>query len=154
MLKKERKYGFRERMLEVHKKGLRNPELTPSSDEFELKDGILINIGTELDADGVVETAALDFADYLYKSMDVSASVSKKTGQITVKIADSSVDMTDANTTKGFRIDTDADGITVYGFDARGCAQGLYYLEKRMTIRRAPFIKFGTVKKKPLCTIA
>ena len=150
MLKKERKYGFRERMLEVHKKGLRNFELTPSADEFEVKDGISINIGAKLDSDGVIETAAFDFADYLYKSMDVSTSVSKKCGEITVKIADSSVDMSDADATKGFRIDTDTDGITVYGYDARGCAQGLYYLEKVMSIRKAPFVKFGTVKKKPL----
>lgn len=150
MLEKERKYGFRERMLEVHKKGIRNYELIPASDEFEVKDGILINIGTELDCDGVIETAAWDFTDYLYKSMDVSASVSKKSGQITVRIADSTVDMTDADATKGFRIDTNADGITVYGFDARGCAQGLYYLEKVMSIRKSPFVKFGTVTKKPL----
>lgn len=149
MLKKERKYGFRERMLEVHKKGIRNPELMPSSDEFEVKDGILINIGTELDCDGVIETAAWDFTDYLYKSMDISASVSKKSGQITVRIADSSIDMTDADATKGFVLDVNADGITVTGYDARGCAQGLYFLETLMTMRKAPYIKFGTVKKKP-----
>ncbi len=150
MLKKERKYGFRERMLDFHERGIRNFELSCADDEFLVKDGICINIGGNDDPDTVIETAAWDFTEYLYKSMEVSATVSKHCGAIKVKIADSSVDMTDADSTKGFRVDTNADGITIYGFDARGCAQGLYWLEKCMTIRKAPFIKYGTVKKKPL----
>ncbi len=150
MLKKERKYGFRERMLDFHEKGIRNFDLTAEKDEFAIKDGICINIGSNDDPDTVIETAAWDFVDYLYKSMDVSATVSKHCGAVRVKIADSATDMADADATKGFRIDTDDDGIIIYGFDARGCAQGLYYLEKCMTIRKAPFIKHGTVKKKPL----
>ena len=151
MLKKEINYKFHERMLEIHQKGIRDNSLTPSKDEFVIEEGICIAIGS--DADIVIETAAKDFADYLITSMGIASMVSYKSdieGAINVKIADSSVDMSDADATKGFRIDTNADGITVYGFDARGCAQGLYYLEKRMTIRKAPYIEFGTVKKKPL----
>ncbi len=151
MLNKERNYEFRERMLEIHKKDIRDFSLTASEDEFEITDGILIAIGK--DADIVTETAAKDFADFLLVSMEVGGAVSVKSdvkGAINVKVADETIDMTDADSTKGFRIDTDNDGITVYGFDARGCAQGLYYLEKVMTKRKAPFIKFGTVKKKPL----
>ncbi len=151
MLKKERNYQFRERMLEVHQKNLRNFDIVAENDEFIIDDGIFVAIGK--DADIVIETAAKDFLDYLITSMDIGAVLTKKEnvkGAINVKIADSSVDMIDADNTKGFRIDTDKDGITVYGFDARGCAQGLYYLEKVMTIRTAPYIKYGTVKKKPL----
>ena len=138
-------------MLEVHQKNLRDFNLKAENDEFEIEEGILIAIGK--DADVVVETAAKDFNDYLMTSMEIGGAITRKAdlkGAINVKIADSSVDMTDADSTKGFRIETSADGITVYGFDARGCAQGLYYLEKCMTVRKAPFIKYGTVKKKPL----
>ena len=151
MLKKERNYQFRERMLEVHRKNLRDFTLTAENDEFEINEGILIAIGK--DCDIVIETAAKDFNDYLMTSMEIGGAVSRKSdvsGAINVKIADTSVDMTGADSTKGFRIDTSADGITVFGFDARGCAQGLYYLEKCMTVRKAPFIKYGTVTKKPL----
>ncbi len=151
MLKKERNYEFRERMLEIHKKDIRDYNVKPEADEFCLSDGILIAIGK--DADIVTETAAKDFTDYLLTSMEIGGAVSVKEnvkGAINVKIADSSVDMTDADSIKGFRIDTCEDGITIYGFDARGCAQGLYYLEKCMTTRKAPYIKYGTVRKKPL----
>ena len=151
MLKKERNYEFRERMLEIHKKGIRDFSAEKSADEFEITDGILIAIGKN--ADIVTETAAKDFADFLLVSMEIGGAVSVKEnvkGAINVVAADKSIDMTDADTTKGFRIDTDGDGITIYGFDARGCAQGLYYLEKCMTKRKAPYIKYGTVKKKPL----
>ncbi len=151
MLKKERNYEFRERMLEIHKKGIRDFSLETLTDEFEINDGILIAIGK--DADIVTETAAKDFADYLLTSMEIGAAVTVREnvkGAINVRIADKYIDMTDADSTKGFRIDTDGDGIVVYGFDARGCAQGLYYLEKCMTKRKAPYIKYGIVKKKPL----
>jgi len=151
MLKKERKYGFRERMLQIHHKDIRNFELKAEKNEFELADGVLIAIGKK--ADIVVETAAKDFADYLLVSMNVAAAVITKSGlkgAVNVVIADDTTDMTGADATKGFRIDTDEDGITVTGFDARGCAQGLYYLEKCMTRRKAPFIQVGTIKKKPL----
>ena len=151
MLQKERKYGFRERMLQIHQKNIRNESLLPEQDEFELTEGIMIAIGKE--ADVVIETAARDFADYLFVSMGIAASVSRRSslkGAVNVVIADTMTDMTGADATKGFRIETDADGVTVTGFDARGCAQGLYYLEKCMTMRRAPFIKYGTVTKKPL----
>jgi len=151
MLKKERKYGFRERMLQIHQRNLREGNLKPEKNEFELTEGIMIAIDEA--ADMVVETAAKDFADYLLVSMGVGAAVTRQRslkGAVNVVIADDATDMTGADATKGFRIDTDAEGITVTGFDARGCAQGLYYLEKRMTMRRAPFIKHGTIKKKPL----
>ena len=45
MLKKERNYEFRERMLEIHKKGIRDYSLEAKTDEFQITDGILIAIG-------------------------------------------------------------------------------------------------------------
>ncbi len=151
MLKKERNYQFRERMLEVHQKNLRNYSIKAEDDEFVINEGIFVAIGKN--ADIVIETAAKDFLDYLITSMDIGAALTTKEnvkGAINVKIADETIDMTCADATKGFRVDVSADGITVYGFDTRGCAQGLYWLEKAMTIRKSPFIKYGTVKKKPL----
>ena len=90
MIKKERNYQFRERMLEVHQKNVRNYDLKAENDEFIIDDGIFVAIGK--DADVVIETAAKDFLDYLITSMDIGAVLTKKEnvkGAINVKIADS-----------------------------------------------------------------
>jgi len=49
----------------------------------------------------------------------------------------------------GFMIAADT-GIQVYGYDARGVAQGLFYLEDLMCMNRAPFITKGIIRKKPM----
>lgn len=49
MSQKERKYGFRERMLQIHQRNIRNESLVPKQDEFELNEGIMIAIGKETD---------------------------------------------------------------------------------------------------------
>lgn len=150
MLQKERRYGFRERMIEYHPEGIRRKEEKVSVDEFIVNDGVCVWIDIQNDGDRVVETAAWDLVHFLYKSMEISSSVSKNTGSIKVCVADESIDMTGADATKGFRIDVTVEGITIYGYDFRGCAQGIYYVEKSMLLRKAPYLKIGTVKKKPL----
>ena len=60
-MKQERNYAFRERMLQVHEKNLRDDNLLPLSDELELKDGLVISFAP--DADEVVLTAAKDLPE-------------------------------------------------------------------------------------------
>ncbi len=152
MLKKESNYDFRKRMLDVHKKNIRNKSLTLNNNETELSDGAVICISEN--AGEVLTTAAHDFVHYLFTSMNVSARVQRggsipAENSVTVTtISETPIDMGSANGYKGFRADID-DTIHICGYDERGAAQGLYYLEERMTIRKAPFLKKETVFRKP-----
>lgn len=137
----EKPYEFRKRMSEIHKKNLRDNTLICSADELELTNGCRIVIMP--DADEVTENAAKDFADYLFTSMNVSASLCRddaSDGDVLV--------YTDANSLgkSGYRIQT-ANQITVCAFDGRSASQALYYLEDVMTVRRAPFVPKGTKER-------
>ena len=152
MLKKEVNYEFRKRMLEVHKKDVRDFLLTVREDEFEIKDMTVISIPK--DAQEVAVVAAQDFCDFLLKSMSVSAMVKKGTSGAENKIElflaeDKGIDLGEYKGYRGYRIDTDENGIKVYANDYRGMAQALYYLEFMMELRKAPFIKKGSVSRKP-----
>ncbi|MFA7637642.1 MAG: hypothetical protein WCX81_07750, partial [Monoglobales bacterium] len=133
MLHKEQNYDFRKAMLETHKKDLRDYSILPAADEFEIKDGMKLVV--DPDASEVILTAAKDFADYLYTSMGVSVFVKKGTaadGDIFVATKNEiDCDLKNADSYKGFMVDV-ADKIIVCGFDDRGAAQGLYYLEDEM----------------------
>ncbi len=152
MQKKEKNYDFRKRMLEIHKKNIRNNKLAAKENETVLEDGAIIYISEN--AGEVAVTAAKDFADFLFTSMNISARIKKGTAKakensvIVTTVAETSADMGTANGYKGFRADIDG-SITVCGYDERGAAQGLYYLEEQMTIRCAPYVKNGTVFRKP-----
>lgn len=153
-MKQERNYAFRERMLQVHEKNLRDDNLLPLSDELELKDGLVISFAP--DADEVVLTAAKDFLDFLFTSMHVSAMLKHGineccTNVITLSLASvSGADLGDANGYRGFRMDIDDSNICIHGFDSRGISQALYYLEDMMSLRHAPYLKKGTIARRPL----
>lgn len=141
MLTKEQNYDFRKAMLQVHKKDLRDELIIPESDDFEITNGMSIVMPE--DATEVIRTAVMDFADYLYTSMGVSVLLKTgvpEDGEIYVATKDQIFcDLEGANSYKGFKVIVD-DRITVCGFDDRGAAQGLYFLEDEMTERRAPFL--------------
>ncbi len=152
MLKKEVNYEFRKRMLEVHKKDIRDFSLTASAEEFEIKDAIVITVPEN--AQEVAFVAAQDFCDFLLKSMNVAAAVKKGEADMQRKIElflaeDKGVDLGEYKGYRGYRIDTDENGIKIYANDCRGMAQALYYLEFMMELRRAPFIKKGSTSRKP-----
>lgn len=151
MLHTQQNYDFRKDMLEIHKKDLRDCSIKPSDDEFEIKDGMKIVI--DENASEVILTAAKDFADYLYTSMGVSLFVKKGApadGEIYVGTKNEIVaDLKNADSYKGFMVEV-ADKITVCGFDDRGAAQGLYFLEDEMTEKRAPYPTKKITRRKPL----
>ena len=150
----ERNYQFRERLLEIHKKNIRNINALRKDNEFEFKDGLCIYLPVK--CSDVVLTAAKDFEDYLFTSMNVSAmlkcSEAPKGGNCLTIKADygSESELGDAFGYRGFRIDINQNEVSVCGFDDRGIAQALYYLEDIMNIREAPFVQYGTLKRKPL----
>ncbi len=153
MLKKEKNYEFRKRMSIVHEENLRDESLIPNSDELEIKDGARIVIPT--DAGKVLKTVAFDFCDYLLTSMNVSVSVLKgldkaMAGDIVLATsAHTGEDLGEFATYKGVRANI-TDRLSVTGFDERGIAFGLYFIEDLMTFRKAPFLKKGIFEKKPM----
>ena len=144
-MKRQEKFEFKKELLQVHKKNRRNTALIPSADEFELKDGIKIVV-TE-DADVVTMTAARDFIDYLFVSMNVSAMLTTESGENSVTLSINQ-NIEDASGFMGYRITTSDTGITIEGYDEKGIAQGLYYMEDLMNVRKAPFMKKGVIRRK------
>lgn len=149
----EQPYEFRKTLLTIHEKDLRDLSLKPAADQLALDDGVVIEIGN---TDNVVmNIAAEDFADFLKTSMGISASVSKNgtakgANVITLALAkDAGVALEEAEGYKGFLIDA-SDGIKIYGYDDRGVAAALYYIEDLMSMAHAPFLRKGIIKKKPL----
>ncbi len=138
----ERNYDFCKRLLEVHKKNRRNKSLKPDTNEFAFENTVRILMPNN--AGEVTVTAAKDFADYLFTSMNVTAYVDYDNGEDcpnTVKLMLSD-NLGDANERRGHRI-TVCENVTVEGYDEAGIMQGLFYLEDVMNLREAPFLKKG-----------
>ena len=152
-MKKEMRYEFRKKLLTVHESGIRDFSLIPGENEISLSDGATVNILCEESEH--VRFAAEDFVDFLSVSMGVSATVAvggDASGQNTVTLSlakDSGVELSEAEGYKGFLIDAN-DGIRVYGYDERGISAALFYIEDLMTMARAPFLKKGEIRKKPM----
>ena len=153
-MRKEAAYEFRNKLLTVHETNVRDFSLTPGEGEVALSDGAVINIACA--ESEVVKVAAEDFADFLSVSMAICAKVSfggEARGANTVTLAfakESSVELSEADGYKGFLIDTRDDGICVFGHDERGIAAALYYIEDLMCMARAPFLRRGVIKKRPM----
>ena len=138
----ERNYDFCKRLLEVHKKDRRDPSLLPLEGEFCFESPTAILIPQN--AGEIVQTAARDFADYLFTSMNVTAYVDYDRGQ-TVKGAVRlavNTDIGEASELRGHRV-TVSDGVLCEGYDEAGVGQALYYLEDVMNLREAPFLPVG-----------
>lgn len=149
MLKTENNYDFRAELRQVHKKDRRDYNEVCGENELELKNGICIVVPKEEDI--VIYTAAKDFADYLFVSMGIGAMVSPccPAGLQSIKLSISQ-NIGEANGYMGYSITTDEDGITVEGYDSRGVMQGLFFMEDLMNIRKGPFMKKGSIRRKAL----
>lgn len=151
-MKNEQNYDFRKELLTVHEKNIRNFSRTPKADEHLLADGTKISIASN--ASEVISVAAEDFCDYLSVSMGVKASVvTEGKGDITVRLAsDVGVDLGEFAAYKGFRVETDKDGIVITAHDDRGAQQALFYIEDLMTFAHAPVIAYGKIEKRAMYT--
>ena len=147
----EKNYDFRKRLLQIHEKDVRNNNRTVTENEYEIPDTTVIAVlGKHTD---ITVTAVRDFIDYLRVSMHISARMEEcaENADITVSLAEESgVNLGKCAGYKGFRIDTEDNGIKIYGFDERGIGQALYYIEALMNFEKAPVMKKGTVSKKPM----
>lgn len=159
-MKTEKHYEFRKRLAQVHKQNIRDHQLTAASDELVLSDGCRIVISPA--ASEVTVTAAKDFVDYLFTSMNISAMLC--TAPLTADVLYPAEPGTDASVhvfvgteaemeasftlpaRQGYRIET-TQNVIVCGFDDRSTAQGLYQLEDLMSIRRAPFLTKKSIER-------
>ena len=152
-MKTEQPYDFRKKLLTVHEPNVRDYAVTPAEGQMALKDGAVISVcGSGY---SLLSVAAEDFADFLRVSMGITARVCHEPvvgGENTVTLClakDAGVALEEAEGYKGFRIDV-SDGIRVYGYDDRGVAAALYYIEDLMSMAHGPVLEKGTIKKKPL----
>ncbi len=147
MLPVQNNYDFKSELLIVHKPSVRENLSKPNKNEFEFYNGIKISVfPTE---NQVVMTAVRDFEDYLFTSMGVSALVVAKdeTAPVQVRFGN---DLGDGNGYMGYRITVTKSSLLLEGYDERGVAQGLYYLEDLMNMAKQPFIKVGVIARKAL----
>jgi len=145
---KEQRYEFKKDLLQIHKRNRRDFSLKPEENEFTVPEGLAIVLPECYDS--VVETAAWDFADYMLKSMEQSAMVTKKASEAPSLKLSYNENLGEASGYMGYRITVSENGITLEGFDSAGIAQGLYFLEDLMNLRRAPFLEKKIIQKKAL----
>lgn len=154
MLNKEKNYDFRKRMLKIHEKNIRNYSIKAQDNEFEIEDDLTIFVSDS--AGEVILTAAKDFIDYLFTSMNISARLTRskydcRANSIVLALSsETNADMEDCAEYRGYRIDTKKDAVIINGFDERGVSQAIYSLEDVMNIRKAPYLPIGTVLRKPM----
>ncbi len=132
--------------------------LRAEADELALTDATDIVIAA--DAGRVLRRAACDLQDYLAVSMGVAArlrpvenlreAMSEGRGNIVLATRHGlEADLREGNAPRGWRIDCDAN-VLVTGYDECGAMQGSFRLEDAMNMRRAPFVKKGTIAGGPL----
>lgn len=133
MLQKENNYDFKKRLLNIHRNDILDKSLVPDKNEYEIKDGFNIILPDNFSE--VITTAAKDFQDYLFTSMEISAMLSKKKSA-----SENAVFLKISSEQKEDYIITFSETITVCGKTDRAVAQGLYCLEDKMNMRKAPFL--------------
>ena len=143
----ERGYEFKTLLLEVHKKNIRDYSKKALADEIEILSGTVIDLSQINDE--VVLNATRDFEDFLFTSMDVCVYISKfnvsKQNAIILSI---NKDIGEGSGYMGYRINVNSHNITIEGYDNRGIAQALYFLEDLIRIRKAPFLKKQVICRK------
>ena len=122
-------YAFRERLEQVHQRDVRDFTLLKAADEFEFRDGCKV--------------PCEDFADFLNVSMGVRALVDKNAPDAAVKIK-----LDGKLPARQCVISVSASGVLVKAHDRRAAMQALFHLEDVMSLRRAPFLKFGETKRR------
>lgn len=148
----EKHYDFRKKLLQIHKKDIRDFSLEAEKNEFVITDGMRICV--EKNASDVVMVAVKDFCDYMLTSMNISLVIDKKgcladEGTINVRIAEKSENLGEGNGYMGSKITID-NSIVISAFDERGAAQALYYLEDLMNFRKAPYLEKGENSKRAM----
>ena len=146
MLKQENRYDFKKELLVVHKPDRRNFDLKNEENEFVIPNGLNIVLPDENDK--VILHAAKDFVDYLMTSMKLSSMIVFEKSDAVCLTISLNKDIGEASGYMGYRISVKDDGINLEGYDSRGVAQGLYFLEDLMNLRKSPFLEKKVIERK------
>ena len=136
----EAPYAFRARLECVHGRDLRDSSARPAADEFAFRDGAVVAVAN--DACEELFAAAEDFVDYLGVSMGVRARAARG-GVGTV-----AVELDPALRDREYTVDVGDGSVGIRARDPRAAAQALYHLEDLMNLRRAPFLRIGSERRR------
>lgn len=138
---KEKRFQFRKDLTTTHFPITRS-NVSIKEDELSLENGIKIIGGNG----SVINHAIDDINDFL----NISFKVKNNDKAVNVSIEIKNKDLEDVCDYKGRIININCNGISIRAYDERGVAQAIYDLEDMMTERKAPFLKIGKYKNKPL----
>jgi len=131
----ERPYQFHDELETVHEAGIRDLSLKPQVDEFSFADGMAVSVPR---GDDFLRRVAVDFADCLAVSHGVSVRVATgEDGAAVTAVVDPSLPP------REYRCAVSRHGVRIAAADGRTAAQAFYHLEELMSLRMAPFLKFG-----------
>ena len=136
----ENRYDFRNRLVTSHFP-------IDMIDRKIEKDEISFLGGVKFSGDNtiVIENSKKDFLEFLNISLGI-----KNSGGLEISVSITKDGLGDVCDYKGRVIDIENCKITIRAFDERGAAQAIYDLEDMLKVSRAPFVKKGTYKNKPL----
>ena len=140
-----------------HAELLRDLEAKPEEDEFAIDENWRIMMLK--DADDIISLATRDFQRFLKVCMGVNIPVirvekmnlpldSKKS--IIVREDREYLESKSITKEESHVITSSPDGIFIRGYDTKGCMYGLYYLEKLMSFREAPFLTSFEITRSPI----
>lgn len=149
----ERPYEFRRFLNTVHLPNLRNSAVKAKRNETEITDDWTVLIDPS--ASPLIIRAAADLRDYLFTSMDVSIQLKKAAfGNITEQVirigTENELAGKPLTKPESYDIDCTSKSITIRARDERGAAQACYYLEDVMSLREAPLLKHGKIRRSPV----
>ena len=136
----ERPYQFHGELETVHEAGVRDLSLKPRADEFSFSYGMSVSVPK---GDDFLRRVAADFADCLAVSHDVSVRVA--TGEDGAAVA---ARIDPSMPPREYRCAVSRHGVRIAAADGRAAAQAFYHLEDLMSLRMAPFLKFGDNRRR------
>lgn len=155
----EKNYEFRKRLLEVHKRGMRDDSVWPKHQGLKIDE--TFEIVFDRHADRVGRYAAYDMMEYFRDSLDMylrvrgSGNIAEEArspkGKIILADAEALPDFAPSSAhISSNRIYVKDGGVIVCGRTGRGTAQGVYELEARMNGCCGPVLEEGEWDRKPL----
>ena len=146
----ERPYGFRDRLVTVHRNDRRDFSVKAQADDFEFVNGVQIVLRGDMPE--LVGIAADDFREYLLVSMGINASVCKESDPERPGLKRALFVELSRTGKRSFSVDVRDDSVTLRATDAKMAAQGFYHLEDRMNCRKGPYLKKGSRVRTPMFT--
>jgi hypothetical protein len=141
-MQKENAYEFRKKLTTHHYPIARDNEKVFSAEYLSLERGCVFT-GTD---SVVISNAKQDFRDFL----SLSFGEQNQENGVEIQLIVDGDALDDAKGYKGRKIVVGTDKIVIYGNDERGIASGIFDLELLIKREKAPFVKVGEYKSKPL----